>query len=59
VLGAHPVLGKWLYLPAAVDGFEPAARALAELALRDDPRLGVEASVRAGKRTGRRGGVRK
>jgi hypothetical protein len=44
-LCVHPVLGKWLYLPAAADSFEPAARMLAELALSDDPRLGVEPSA--------------
>jgi hypothetical protein len=49
-LGAHPVLGKWLYLPAATDGFERAARVLAELALADDPRLGVEPSMRLRRR---------
>ena len=51
-LCVHPVLGKWLYLPAAANDFEPAARLLAELALSDDPRLGVEPSVRR-RRTGR------
>ena len=50
-LCVHPVLGKWLYLPAAADDFEPAARLLAELALSDDPRLGVEPSPRR-RRTG-------
>src|SRR5262245_2664821 len=49
-LSSHPVLGKWLYLPAAADGFERAARMLAELALADDPRIGVEPSVRSRKR---------
>ena len=48
-LNAHPVLRKWLYLPAAANGFERAARMLVELALADDPRLGVEPSVRARK----------
>ena len=51
-LCVHPVLGKWLYLPAAADAFEPAARLLAELALSDDPRLGVEPSARR-RRTGK------
>jgi hypothetical protein len=58
VLEAHPVLGKWLYLSAAADGFERGARMLAELARADDPRLGVEPSVRLRKRkrtTSRRG----
>ena len=41
-LRAHPVLGKWLYLPAARDGFEHDARLLADLARADDPRVGVE-----------------
>jgi len=41
-LRRHPVLGKWLYLAARVDSFEDDARAIAALALADDPRLGVE-----------------
>jgi hypothetical protein len=45
-LRVHPVLGKWLYLPAAEDGFEREARRLAELARADDPRLGVEPKPR-------------
>ena len=54
-LRVHPVLGKWLYLPAAEDGFEREARHLAELARADDPRMGVEpAPRRAGRRPRRR-----
>jgi hypothetical protein len=45
-LRVHPVLRKWLYLPAAEDGFERDARRLAELARADDPRLGVEPTAR-------------
>ena len=45
-LRVHPVLGKWLYLPAAEDGFEREARRLAELARADDPRIGVEPKPR-------------
>jgi hypothetical protein len=41
-LRPHPVLGKWLYLAAGVESFEDDARAIASLALADDPRLGVE-----------------
>jgi hypothetical protein len=41
-LRVHPVLGKWLYLPASVESFEDDAREIAALALADDPRVGVE-----------------
>jgi len=41
-LRPHPVLRKWLYLAAGVESFEDDARAIAALALADDPRLGVE-----------------
>lgn len=41
-LRRHPVLGKWLHLAPGVDSFEDDARALATLALADDPRVGVE-----------------
>src|SRR5262245_11956933 len=41
-LRPHPVLGKWLYLAAGVESFEDDARAIAAMALADDPRLGVE-----------------
>ena len=41
-LRPHPVLGKWLYLPAGVESFEDDAGAIAAMALADDPRLGVE-----------------
>ena len=45
-LRVHPVLGKWLYLPASAESFEDDARELAALALADDPRVGVEPSAR-------------
>jgi hypothetical protein len=45
-LRVHPVLGKWLYLPASTDGFEREARRLASLARADDPRVGVEPKPR-------------
>jgi len=41
-LRPHPVLRKWLYLAAGVESFEDDARAIAAMALADDPRLGVE-----------------
>jgi hypothetical protein len=53
-LRVHPVLRKWLYLPAAEDAFERDARRLAELARADDPRVGVEPAAR--RRTRRRRG---
>ena len=47
-LEPHPVLPKWLYLARSGDGFEETAERLATLALRNDPRIGVE--PKAGKR---------
>jgi hypothetical protein len=47
-LRPHPVLGKWLYLPRASDGFEETAQRLVLQALKNDPRIGVEPT--AGKR---------
>lgn len=41
-LAPHPVLPKWLYLPEATSEFESVATKLVALALRADPRLGVE-----------------
>jgi hypothetical protein len=50
-LRPHPVLGKWLYLAASVESFEDDARAIATLALADDPRVGVEPGSRRPRRT--------
>lgn len=41
-LEPHPVLGKWLYLPASSPEFEGTAEALAERIRARDPRLGIE-----------------
>jgi hypothetical protein len=41
-LRAHPVLGKWLYLPESSPEFESTAEALVERIRARDPRLGVE-----------------
>ena len=41
-LAPHGVLGKWLYLPASDDRFEPTAHAIVERALLDDARIGIE-----------------
>jgi hypothetical protein len=49
-LQPHPVLSKWLYLAQDSDGFEETARKLALQALKNDPRIGVEPSVRKRKR---------
>jgi len=46
-LRPHSVLGKWLYLPEAVESFEEIANGLVERILAGDSRIGVE--------TGRRG----
>ncbi|MEO7598570.1 MAG: hypothetical protein ABIV50_06540 [Opitutus sp.] len=45
-LQAHPVLGKWLYLPETVETFERDARFLVQLAKLRDPRLGILPSPR-------------
>ena len=50
----HPVLGKWLYLAEAADGFERVAAALVGLARRRDPRLGIVPAPR--RRPGRSSG---
>jgi hypothetical protein len=52
-LQPHPVLSKWLYLPQASDGFEETAQQLARQAMKNDPRIGVEPSVRNRKRPSR------
>jgi hypothetical protein len=46
-LHVHPVLRKWLYLPAGSDEFEDDAHRIVELALADDVRVGVEPRPRA------------
>jgi hypothetical protein len=53
-LRRHPVLGKWLYLAASVESFEDDARAIAALAIDDDPRVGVEPRPRSRRRTNMR-----
>ncbi len=45
-LKPHKVLAKWLYLREASEDFERVAQRLVALALRRDPRLGVEGSTR-------------
>lgn len=46
VLTPHPILGKWLYLSAASDGFEEYAQGIADAIARGDVRFGVEPSAR-------------
>ena len=46
VLSPHAVLAKWLYLPEEADDFERVGQRLVTLALRRDPRMGVEGFVR-------------
>jgi hypothetical protein len=41
-LSPHEVLGKWLYLAASVDDFEPTAHRLVERVALDDARIGIE-----------------
>jgi hypothetical protein len=45
-LRAHPVLGKWLYVPQADPAFEDTAAQLTTLVLARDPRIGVEPKPR-------------
>jgi hypothetical protein len=40
-LEAHPILGKWLYLPESADDFEKTGSRIVELARGRDPRIGV------------------
>ena len=42
----HPVLKKWLYVPESSDDFEESARAIVESILANDPRIGVEPTVK-------------
>lgn len=44
-LTPHKVLGKWLYLAQTHPAFESMATEIVSLALRRDPRLGVDPSV--------------
>ena len=53
-LRVHPILGKWLHLPAGADSFEDDGRRLARLALADDARVGVEPRPRRRPAAGRR-----
>jgi len=53
-LGPHPVLGKWLYISQADGKFEETAMRLARLALKADPRIGVESKPRKRKPVPRR-----
>ncbi len=57
-LAVHPVLRKWLHLTERADDFEAAVERLVALALRDDPRVGVEPPAR-GRRDGRAARVRR
>ena len=50
-LRAHPVLGKWLYLPQTDEDFETVAARMAQLALARDPRMGVAPRPRSRRRT--------
>ena len=49
-LKPHKILPKWLYLREASEDFERVAQRLVALALRRDPRLGVQGSPRKHKR---------
>ncbi|MEM5329936.1 hypothetical protein VSR34_25535 [Paraburkholderia sp. JHI2823] len=51
-LRAHPVLGKWLYVPQADAAFEDTAERLATLVLARDARIGVEPKPRKPRKAG-------
>jgi hypothetical protein len=53
VLAPHPILPKWLYVPAASPEFDRVATRLVQLARQRDPRLGIAPPPRKKKR-GRR-----
>lgn len=40
-LSSHPVLGKWLYIPAQAEEFEDITLKIAKLAYKNDPRIGI------------------
>jgi len=46
VLRSHPVLGKWLYLPAEDENFEILAREIGMRIAQGDPRFGVEPEIK-------------
>lgn len=48
-LKPHPILGKWLYLSAAADGFEQNAQLIMDAIQSGDPRFGVESKPRVRK----------
>ncbi|WP_144141427.1 hypothetical protein [Paraburkholderia sp. BCC1884] len=47
-LRAHPVLGKWLYVPQDDPAFEEVVEQAVALVLARDPRVGVEPKPRRG-----------
>lgn len=49
-LRVHPVLGKWLYLPARHRKFEAVAERLADLIAAGDERIGIVPAPRAPRR---------
>jgi hypothetical protein len=49
-LSPHPVLGKWLYLAESANDFERSAERLSALSRQRDPRIGVSASPKRGRR---------
>jgi len=49
-LTPHPVLGKWLYLPARHADFEEAAQRMGRLIARGDPRFGIEPRMKPARR---------
>ena len=53
-LRVHPVLGKWLYLPARHREFEAMAERLADLIAAGDERIGIVPAPRAPRRKERR-----
>lgn len=53
-LAPHPILPKWLYLPASLANFDGVATRLVQLAKQRDTRLGIVPSARKKKSRSRR-----
>ncbi|MBN8548611.1 MAG: hypothetical protein J0M12_04775 [Deltaproteobacteria bacterium] len=46
----HPILGKWLYLDASDENFEPRAQRIVRAILAGDPRFGIEPGEKKNKK---------
>ena len=53
-INQHPVLKKWLYLPAANKNFEKIAQKIVELIAKGDPRIGIFPKIKKPKKISKR-----